>query len=186
MTRRALLRDPLAWALAALLLLVLGLPYAEPAFAALFPALDRPMYRQDSFAELTLAHIALVALSSLIAIAAGMAAGIFVTRSAGREFRPLLESLVAIGQAFPPVAVLAIAAPLIGFGATPAIIALALYGLLPIVQATASGIEAVPALAPRVGEQGRMPAPRVEVPDVWQNQRQAARRDAASVVQTWR
>ena len=145
MTRRALLRDPLAWALAALLLLVLGLPYAEPAFAALFPALDRPMYRQDSFAELTLAHIALVALSSLIAIAAGMAAGIFVTRSAGREFRPLLESLVAIGQAFPPVAVLAIAAPLLGFGASPAIIALELYGLLPIVQATASGIEAVPA-----------------------------------------
>jgi osmoprotectant transport system permease protein len=42
------------------------------------------------------------------------------------------------------VAVLAIAVPLIGFGALPALIALALYGLLPIVRATIAGIESVP------------------------------------------
>jgi osmoprotectant transport system permease protein len=42
------------------------------------------------------------------------------------------------------VAVLALAVPLIGFGALPALIALALYGLLPIVRATIAGIESVP------------------------------------------
>ena len=73
------------------------------------------------------------------------AAGIFVTRQAGREFRPLVETIVAVGQTVPPVAVLAIAVPLIGFGALPALIALALYGLLPIVRATSAGIESVPA-----------------------------------------
>ena len=136
-------REPLPWALAALVLLVLCLPQLGPLFAALFPQLDRPLYVQDSFAALTLAHIGLVAVSSAISAALGISIGIFVTRAAGREFRPLLDSIVSIGQAFPPVAVLAIAAPLIGFGTEPALIALALYGLLPIVQATTAGLESV-------------------------------------------
>ena len=46
------LRNPLPWALAALMLLVLGLPSSKPLFAALFPALDRPLYEQDSFIAL--------------------------------------------------------------------------------------------------------------------------------------
>ena len=142
--RRALLRDPLGWALAALLLLALGMPWLEPLFAAAFPALDRPLYEQETFAALLGAHVAIVALSSAVSVVVGVAAGLFVTRAAGREFRPLVETVVAIGQTVPPVAVLAIAAPLIGFGELPALIALALYGLLPIVRGTIAGVESVP------------------------------------------
>ncbi len=40
----------------------------------------------------------------------------------------------AIGQTFPPVAVLAIAVPVIRFGQQPAIIALILYGVLPVLR----------------------------------------------------
>jgi len=142
--RIAMLRDPLPWSLAALLLLAFAMPLLKPLFAAAFPALARPLYEQDSFAALLLAHVLIVAASSAAAALVGTAAGIFVTRSAGREFRPLVETLVAIGQTVPPVAVLAIAVPLIGFGEWPALIALALYGLLPIVRATIAGIETVP------------------------------------------
>ena len=141
------LRDPLPWALAALLLLALGLPSAKPLFAALFPTLDRPLYEQDSFVVLLASHAAIVALSSAAAAAVGIAGALFVTRAVGREFRPLVETLVAIGQTVPPVAVLAIAVPLIGFGTLPALIALALYGLLPIVRAAIAGLESVPAAA---------------------------------------
>jgi osmoprotectant transport system permease protein len=137
-------RDPLPWAVAALLLLAAGLPQLEQAFAAIFPALDRPMYRQDSFLALMGAHVALVAASSAVALAMGVAAGVFVTQPAGKEFRPLVESAVAIGQTVPPVSVLAVAAPLIGFGEWPALIALALYGLLPVLRGTIAGIESVP------------------------------------------
>lgn len=140
---KRLLRDPLPWSAAALLLLVLGMPRLQPLFVALFPQLDRPMYLQQSFAELALAHLALVVASSALSLGVGLAIGVFVTRRAGREFRPALESVVAIAQTVPPVAVLAIAAPLIGFGALPALIALALYGLLPIVQATTAGLDAL-------------------------------------------
>jgi osmoprotectant transport system permease protein len=163
-----LLSDPLWWGVAALAALVFGMPALKPAFAALFPALDRPLYEQDSFAALLTAHAALVAVSSALALAVGVAAGIAVTRPAGREFRPLVEALVAAGQAVPPVAVLAIAAPLVGFGETPALIALALYGVLPVLRGTVAGIAAVPAAtleaAAGLGLSGRQRLGWVELP----------------------
>lgn len=135
------------WVLALLVLLVFGMSWLKPLFAALFPQLERPVYAQDSFLNLMLAHLKIVALSSTAAVAVGVSAGVFATRPAGREFRPLIETLVSIGQTFPPVAVLAVAVPLIGFGEAPALIALALYGLLPVLQATLAGLESVPAPA---------------------------------------
>jgi osmoprotectant transport system permease protein len=107
---------------------------------------------QDSFWSLTEAHVLIVAASSTVAMVIGVLAGIGVTRRAGQEFRALVETVVAIGQTFPPVAVLAIAAPLMGFGARPALIALTLYGLLPILQATIAGIESVPRAAREIAE----------------------------------
>jgi osmoprotectant transport system permease protein len=166
--RKAALRDPLPWALAALLLLTVGMPSLKPLFAAAFPALDRPLYEQDSFVALMSAHIAIVAASSALSLAVGLVAGVFVTRESGREFRPLIETLVAVGQTVPPVAVLAIAVPLIGFGALPALIALALYGLLPIVRATIAGLESVPRAvldaADGAGMTGTQRLLRVELP----------------------
>ena len=67
-----------------------------------------------------------------------------MTRPAGREFRQLVETIAAMGQTFPPVAVLAIAVPVLGFGWQPALIALALYGILPVLQGTLAGLSAVP------------------------------------------
>jgi osmoprotectant transport system permease protein len=142
--KRSRWADPLPWALLALVGLTLGMSSLKPLFAAGFPALDRPMYEQDSFLALMLSHIGLVAVSSLVSVLLGWAAGVFATRPAGRAFRPLIETIVAMGQTIPPVAVLAIAAPLIGFGETPALIALALYGLLPVVQQTLAGLGSVP------------------------------------------
>jgi osmoprotectant transport system permease protein len=141
---RALAHDPLPWFAALLVFFVFGMNELQPIFAAAFPQLDRPIFSQDSFLALTAAHLELVVLSSAAAIVIGVGIGIFVTRPSGLEFRPLLERTVAIGQTFPPVAVLAVAAPLLGFGKAPALIALALYGLLPIVQSTVAGIESVP------------------------------------------
>jgi osmoprotectant transport system permease protein len=143
MTARRLC-DPLLWAAVALLAMVLLMPEAKPLFAALFPGLERPMFELDSFLDLTLWHLALVGASSGAAVLAGVAAGLFVTRPAGADFRGLLDTVVTIGQTFPPVAVLAVAVPVIGFGFDPAFIALLLYGLLPVVEGTIAGIESVP------------------------------------------
>ena len=160
-TARGLALDPLPWSAVLLIGFVFGMNELRPIFAAAFPQLDRPVFTQDSFPALTFAHLELVMVSSAIAIVIGLGIGIWVTRSSGEEFRPLLERVVAIGQTFPPVAVLAVAAPLLGFGEAPALIALALYGLLPIVQNTVSGIESVPKSAREAAEGLGMSAGRI-------------------------
>ncbi|WP_110685922.1 ABC transporter permease [Salinicola aestuarinus] len=127
-----------------LVALTLGMGQLEPLFRALFPSVSNPLYTRDSYLNLMLAHLGLVAVSSLISVSIGIAAGLFVTRPAGREFEPMVSSLAAIGQTFPPAAVLAIAVPLAGFGFAPTIIALSLYGLLPVIQNTITGLNTVP------------------------------------------
>lgn len=139
-----LVRDPLLWLLALFIALLFLMPHTSALFGWFFPELARPLYQQDSFAALALAHLTLVAVSSLVAVAVGVGLGVAVTRPAGLEFRSLVETITAAGQTFPPVAVLAIAVPVMGFGQQPAIIALVLYGLLPILQGTLAGIGAVP------------------------------------------
>ena len=139
------LRDPLLWLVLFYGALLTLMPYSGPLFHRWFPELARPLYQQESFWQLTLAHLFLVITASLLAIVLGIGSGVLVTRRAGRAFRPLMETIVAAGQTIPPVAVLAIAVPVMGFGAWPAVVALLLYGLLPILQGTLAGIDSVPA-----------------------------------------
>ncbi|EGT4354554.1 ABC transporter permease [Cronobacter sakazakii] len=138
------LRDPLLWLVLLFVALLLAMPHSEGLFHWLFPGLARPVYLQESFVALTLSHLGLVAAAGAVSVACGVAVGIAVTRPWGREFRALAETLAAAGQTFPPVAVLAIAVPVMGFGREPAIVALILYGLLPVLQGTLAGLSAVP------------------------------------------
>lgn len=143
--RYAWLGDKLLWAVFVLAALVVGLPHSEPLFASLYPQLERPVYRQEPFTQLLWQHLLLVGVSGTVAVLVGTLAGVWVTRPAGRAFRPVLETLVSMGQTLPPVAVLALAVPAVGFGELPALIALTLYGLLPVVQGTITGLHAAPA-----------------------------------------
>jgi osmoprotectant transport system permease protein len=110
------------------------------------------IYGQSSILELTLNHLAIVGASVGAATAIAVGLAILVTRPSGAEFLPLSRSIVNVAQAFPPVAVLAIAVPLVGFGDRPALIALFLYGLLPIFENALAGLTGVP---PAVAEAAR-------------------------------
>ena len=132
-------------------LLALGLLFALTIKPELFEPLLAPLtengapaiYNQGSLLELTLDHLALAAGSSLVAAILAVATGVFVTRSVGADFLPLSRSVANIGQTFPPVAVLALAVPAVGFGVKPTLIALVLYGLLPIFENTVAGLRQV-------------------------------------------
>jgi osmoprotectant transport system permease protein len=120
------------------------MPSLRPAFAWAFPSTEPSVYERESFLVLFLSHAALVGASSLVSTVAGVGLGVFVTRPAGRDFRAIANALAAIGQTFPPAAVLAIAVPMAGFGSLPTLIALILYGLLPIIENAIAGLEGVP------------------------------------------
>ena len=132
--------------IAALLLLALFIT-APQLFAFAFEPLTAnnapAIYNQGSLLSLTLSHLRIVFLATLASTVLALALGIFVTRPSGHEFLPLSRSLVNIGQTFPPIAVLAITVPLVGFGEKPTFIALFLYGLLPIFENTLTGLTGV-------------------------------------------
>jgi osmoprotectant transport system permease protein len=138
------LADPLLWVAALFLALLFGMPQLEPLFRWGFPAVHPPVYDRASFVALWLSHAGLVIMASAAATAVGLAAAVFVTRPVGRDFRPMADALATVGQTFPPAAVLALAVPALGFGPRPTVVALFLYGLLPIVQNAIAGLESVP------------------------------------------
>lgn len=125
-------------------------------FAPLFQPLTKnnapPIYTQTSLLSLTLSHLGLVALAVVASTVVAVGLGILVTRPAGREFLPLARTVTSVGQTFPPVAVLALAVPVMGFGAGPTLVALFLYGLLPIFENTLTGLTNQP---PEVAEAAR-------------------------------
>lgn len=130
-----------------LVALLVLLPHAAPVFHAWLPELSHPLYWRTSFVALTLAHASLVAVATVVAVLVGLSLGILATRPAGRSLLPTVRAVAVIGQTFPPVAVLAIAVPLLGFGAAPTLLALSLYGVLPVLGQTVAGLEQVPASA---------------------------------------
>ena len=132
----------------AALTLLLAFLFAPQSFAPLFAPLTHygapPIYDQGNLLALALAQLGtmLVAAAASTLVAVGL--GILVTRPVGAQFLPLSRTLVNIGQTFPPVAVLAIAVPLVGFGEKPTLIALFAYGLLPIFENTIAGLRSCP------------------------------------------
>ncbi len=135
----ALLAAGLAFAV---LLLAPGL--LRPLFAPLVQPGAPAIYDRGTFLELTLSHVLTVLAAGLVAFALAVAFAIIVTRRSGEEYMPLARTLANLGQTFPPVAMLAVAVPLVGFGFQPTFIALLAYGLLPIFENTVTGLRTLP------------------------------------------
>jgi osmoprotectant transport system permease protein len=89
----------------------------------------------------TLEHLGLTALSVLLAVVTGVPLGVASVRylRAGR----LVLGVAGVLQTVPSIALLGFMIPLFGIGALPAVIALFLYALLPIIRNTATGIREV-------------------------------------------
>lgn len=110
------------------------------------------IYVQNSLLSLTISHLLIVFAATLAASVVAIGLAIVVTRPIGREFLPLSRTIANAGQTFPPVAVLALAVPVLGFGTEPTLLALFLYGLLPIFENALTGLTTVP---PQVEEAAR-------------------------------
>jgi osmoprotectant transport system permease protein len=122
---------------------------APQRFGPLFEPLTQygapPIYDQGNLLLLALAQLGTVLCATAASTVGAVALGILVSRPSGAQFLPLSRTLVNIGQTFPPVAVLAVTVPLVGFGEKPTLIALFAYGLLPIFENTLTGLRTCPA-----------------------------------------
>jgi osmoprotectant transport system permease protein len=93
---------------------------------------------------LATSHAELAVLAIVPAAITGVGLGVLVTRPFGAALRPLTDTLVAGSQAVPPVVVVALAFPSLGFGAAPTVLALILYGIMPILRSTVAALESTP------------------------------------------
>lgn len=135
------LRPALLLLLAAM---ILRPAWFAPLLAPLAPENGPVIYERASLLSLTLSHLGLVLAASLAATMVAVGLAVFVTRPVGAPFLPLSRTVTDIGQTFPPVAVLALAVPALGFGAGPTLVALFLYGLLPIFDNAVTGLRGLP------------------------------------------
>jgi osmoprotectant transport system permease protein len=115
---------------------------ARSGIAAARPGFRDLLFGED-FARLTRQHVVLVVLSVLAASAVGIPLGVL---AAGRpRLGSLVLGVVSALQTIPALALLAALIPLLGaIGARPALLALFIFALLPIVRNTAVGLAQVP------------------------------------------
>ncbi|MBG8555479.1 ABC transporter permease/substrate-binding protein [Hymenobacter guriensis] len=100
--------------------------------------------------EQTLQHIGLTAAALLLAVVLGVPLGLWLTRRP--RWAPVVLGLAGILQTVPSIALLGFLIPWLGIGPKPAILALLLYSLLPIIRNTVTGIQGV---SPAVVEAAR-------------------------------
>ncbi|MDB4875854.1 MAG: hypothetical protein JWM41_2300 [Gemmatimonadetes bacterium] len=93
---------------------------------------------RDAIARLTARHIELVALSLLAALLIALPLGLLLERQA-RHAEGVIRA-VGVLQTLPGIALLAFMIPLLGIGVVPALVALVLYSLYPIVRNTYTGV----------------------------------------------
>lgn len=125
--------------------------------------------RWDDILELVMQHLAVVALSVVIAAVVGIVVGVLVWN------RPVPRSLTiaaaGVALTIPSLALLALITPIFGLGWTPTVLSLVFYSLLPIVRNTVVGLREVsPAIMESAKGMGMSPTKilcSIQLPIAW-------------------
>lgn len=126
--------------LAGLVLLVVSHPEAA---RLILGGSDRRALGVARLAELAWHHLLLAGTGLALIGVLGVGLGILATRRFAAGIRGSIDTLAAVAQGLPPVVVVALALPVVGFGGPPTLLALVAYGIMPTLRATVGAIEAV-------------------------------------------
>ena len=168
MTGARAVRPALGALAAGLGLAALSHPAVASAFVAALGETPRRALAPSYLASLALQHLILAATGLALVAIAGIGLGILATRPAAAPLRAGIDTLAAAAQAVPPVVVVALALPVLGFGGPPTLLALVCYGIMPMLRGTVGALEAVPVeareAATALGFTPRQTLTRVELP----------------------
>lgn len=141
------------------------------AFVVWGVGVDTLKARQVDLLYLGKQHLFLVFSSMFLALLVGIPSGILLSRPAAKGIAEYVMQIFNVGNTLPPLAVLALAMVIIGIGDIPAIVALFLASLLPIVRNTYAGLCSVPAslieAAKGIGMTRWQRLYQVELPSAW-------------------
>ncbi len=99
--------------------------------------------RSEDLLEALLRHIVITGLSVSLACLVAIPIGIYLSKTTQKWLRSVVFTITNIFQTIPSLAMLAIFIPIVGIGLKPAILALFLYSLLPILRNTYAAFESI-------------------------------------------
>lgn len=106
-------------------------------------AIEAQQLRWSTLTTLLVEHLQLTVVSALIVVALSIPLGVALTRGAVRRAAPVVVGIANAGQAAPSVGLIVLLFLWLGGGFWTAIIGLSLYGILPVLRNTITGIQAV-------------------------------------------
>lgn len=154
-------RSALGFALAALALAVLSHPEVAARVVVAFGEAPLRPVGTDRLLALAGDHLAIAVTGLAIMAVLGIGFGILATRDGMTSFRQGVDTLAAFAQGVPPVVMVALALPVLGFGGPPTLLALVAYGIMPVLRGTVGAIESVSRDAREAGKAIGLSAPQV-------------------------
>jgi osmoprotectant transport system permease protein len=125
--------------------------------------------RQSDMIELGLQHIAIVGISVVVCTVIGIALGVATYRT--NRPREIVLAITGSFLTIPSFALFILLIGPLGIGSTPVVVALSMYGLLPVVRNTITGLREVdPATVESAQGMGMTPRQRllrIELPMAW-------------------
>ena len=126
-------------------------------------------YSWDHVLELAIGHAVVVAISLAIAVVIGVSLGVLLYRR--ERAANVALAITSTFLTIPSLALFGIFIPIFGLGYKPAVVALVMYALLPILRNTVTGLRSVdPAIAESaqgMGMSARERLFRIELPLAW-------------------
>lgn len=99
--------------------------------------------RHMEILDYTVQHLYMSFFAVLLGIIITLPLGIYLTKVKAKPVRSLIFGVTNVFQTIPTIALLAILIPVMGIGFKPAVTALFLYSLLPLLRNTYTGIQSV-------------------------------------------
>ncbi|WP_246696652.1 ABC transporter permease subunit [Methylobacterium planeticum] len=162
------LRPVLGPALAGIFLVIVSHPRVARTIVGWLGEAPRRALDPAYLSALALNHLLLAGSGLILVASAGVGLGVVATRERGARLRGGIDTVAAAAQAVPPVVVVALALPILGFGGPPTLLALACYGIMPVLRGTVGALEGVPREAREAATAMGMTRPqilsRVELP----------------------
>jgi osmoprotectant transport system permease protein len=98
---------------------------------------------RESLSVIARQHIFIVLISSSLSILIAMTIAIITRFIFADELEDFILEIATFGQTIPTVAVLALLVPILGYGFRPALFALFIYGILPVLRNTIEGFNVI-------------------------------------------
>jgi osmoprotectant transport system permease protein len=137
---------PFKTEVALFMLLFLTIFWFDQGVATLKPLIGTPKSNVSvwNLEELFFQHVAIVVIATSASLILAFGLGSWVHIKRFDQLKSNLISICGFGETFPTAALIALLVPLLGYGMESVIIALFVYGLMPIFTNTIEGLESIP------------------------------------------